>query len=182
MSKFNLRDLLRTGTSAVITGERPSGATHEGASGYARDAKSELFLLAVTSFVAEDTFYEAAAERDARLRDLVARVAVDDGDWTLRLVRWLRTGVHLRSVALVVAAEAVRARLGAGIAGGNRAIVDAAFDRADEPGEFLAYWAGALRPGVPEAGQAWRGRCCGSAVLRALAGQVRRSGAWLPVR
>ena len=150
MSKFNLRGLLGTGTSAVATDERPSGATHEGAPGYARDAKSELFLLAVTSFVAEDTFYEAAAERDARLRGLVARVAVEDGDWTLRLVRWLRTGVHLRSVALVVAAEAVRARLAAGIDGGNRALVDAALDRADEPGEFLAYWAGRYGRAFPK--------------------------------
>ena len=57
MSKFNLRGILRTGTSAVVTDERPTGATFEGAPGYARDTKSELFLLAVTSFVAEDTFY-----------------------------------------------------------------------------------------------------------------------------
>lgn len=150
MSKFNLRGLIRTGVSAVITDERPSGTTHEGAPGYGRDAKGELFLLAVTSFASEDTFYEAAPERDARLRDLVARVAVEDGDWTLRLVRWLRTGVHLRSVAVVVAAEAVRARLSAGIAGGNRAIVAAALDRADEPGEFLAYWAGRYRRAYPK--------------------------------
>lgn len=142
MSKFNLRGNRRSATSAVVSTDRPTGTTHEGAPGYARDTEGELFLLAVTSFVAEDTFYEAAAERDARLRSLVARVAVEDGDWTLRLVRWLRTGVHLRSVALVVAAEAVRARLDAGIEGGNRAIVDAALDRADEPGELLAYWAG----------------------------------------
>ena len=101
MSKFNLRDILRTGTSAVVTDERPSGVTFEGAPGYARDTKGELFLLTVTSFVAEDTFYEAAAERDARLRELVTRVAAD-------------------------------------IEGGNRPIVDAALDRADEPGDFLA--------------------------------------------
>lgn len=150
MSKFNRRGILRTGTSAVATDERTSGATFEGAPGYARDAKGELFLLAVTSFVTEDTFYEAAAERDARLRELVAKVAVGDGDWVLRLVRWLRTGVHLRSVAVVVAAEAVRARLAAGIEGGNRAIVDAALDRADEPGEFLAYWAGRYGRAFPK--------------------------------
>ncbi|GAB4008441.1 TROVE domain-containing protein [Nocardioides ultimimeridianus] len=150
MSKFNLRGILRTGTSGVVTGERPSGATFEGAPGYARDAQGELFLLAVTSFVAEDTFYEAAAERDARLRGLVARVAVEDGDSVLGLVRWLRTGVNLRSVALVVAAEAVRARLAAGIDGGNRGIVDAALDRADEPGEFLAYWAGRYGRAFPK--------------------------------
>ncbi|KRC57002.1 MULTISPECIES: TROVE domain-containing protein [unclassified Nocardioides] len=150
MSKFNLRGIRRTGASAVVTADRPSGTTHEGAPGYARDAKGELFLLAVTSFVAEDTFYESAADRDARLRALVARVAVEDGDWVLRLVRWLRTGVHLRSVALVVAAEAVRARLAAGVAGGNRAIVDAALDRADEPGELLAYWTGRYGRAVPK--------------------------------
>lgn len=150
MSKFNLKQLFATGHSAVRSDERPTGVTFEGAPGYARDARSELFLLAVTSFAAEDTFYEAAADRDARLRELVATIAVDHGDWTLRFVRWLRTGVHLRSVALVVAAEAVRARLDAGIAGGNRALVDAALYRADEPGEFLAYWAGRYGRAFPQ--------------------------------
>ncbi len=141
MSKFNLRGLLRTGTSPVASSGRPTGITFEGAPGYQRDPKSELFLLAVTSLVAEDTYYETASDRDARLRALVAQVAVADHDWTLRLVRWLRTGAHMRSVALVVAAEAVKARLDAGLAGGNRALIDAALDRADEPGEMLAYWA-----------------------------------------
>ena len=140
MSKFNLRRARRTGISAVRTAERPTGFTYEGAPGYVRDPKSELFLLAVTSMVGEDTFYESAADRDARLRGLVARLAVEEFEWTLGLVGWLRTGALLRSVATVAAAEAVRARLAAGEAGGNRALVRAAFARADEPGEFLAYW------------------------------------------
>lgn len=150
MSKFNLKNFVRTGSSPVRSEERPSGRTHEGAPGYARDAKSELYLLAVTSLVAEDTFYEGASERDRRLRDLVARVAVEDGDWVLGLVGWLRRGVHLRSVAIVVAAEAVRARRTAGLSGGNRALVSAAIDRADEPGEFLAYWASRYGRGFPQ--------------------------------
>lgn len=144
MSKFNLRRSrsmrASTGASVVRTAEWPTGQTFEGAPGYARDAKSELYLLAVTSMVGEDTFYEAATERDARLRDLVARVALDDFEWTLGLVGWLRNGALLRSVAIVVAAEAVRVRVAAGEAGGNRALVRAALARADEPGEFLAYW------------------------------------------
>ena len=140
MSKFNLRRTRRTGISVISTAERPSGHTYEGAPGYARDPKSELFLLAVTSMVADDTFYEDADARDARLRELVARVAVKDFEWTLGLVGWLRNGALLRSVAIVAAAEAVRARLAAGEAGGNRALVRAALARADEPGEFLAYW------------------------------------------
>jgi len=150
MAKFNVRGRLRTGVSAVRTGERPTGCTYEGAPGYARDAKSELFLLAVTSMVGEDTFYEAAGERDARLRDLVAAVAVEDGDWVARLVGWLRTGALLRSAAVVTAAEAVRARLDAGLAGGNRALVRAALQRADEPGEFLGYWTGRYGRRLPQ--------------------------------
>jgi hypothetical protein len=140
MSKFNLRAMVRTGVSPVRTEERSTAVTFEGAPGYARDAKSELFLLAITSTVGEDTFYEAAGERDARLRKLVAEVAVSDFEWTLGLVGWLRTGAQLRSVAAVAAAEAVSARLAAGEAGGNRVLVRAALLRADEPGEFLGYW------------------------------------------
>jgi hypothetical protein len=139
MSKFNLRGRV-SGVSAIRTDERPTGRTYEGAPGFARDAKGELFLLAVTSMVAEDTFYEAAADRDARLRELVARVAVGDVEWTLGLVGWLRTGALLRSAATVVAVEAVRARLAAGQEGANRALVRAALGRADEPGELLGYW------------------------------------------
>jgi len=140
MSKFNLRTVRRTGVSPIRTAERATGRTFEGAPGYARDPKSELFLLAVTSMVGEDTFYEAAGARDARLRELVARVAVEDLEWTLGLVGWLRNGALLRSVAVVAAAEAVCARLAAGESGGNRALVRAALARADEPGELLGYW------------------------------------------
>jgi len=140
MSTFNLRKIRRTGISVIGTAEQPTGWTFEGAPGYARDPKSELFLLAVTSMVGEDTFYEAAGARDARLRDLVARVAVEDLEWTLGFVGWLRTGALIRSAAIVTAVEAVRARLAAGEVGGNRALVRAALARADEPGELLAYW------------------------------------------
>jgi hypothetical protein len=37
-----------------------------GAPGYPRDAKGELFLLAVSNMVGEDTFYEASGARDSR--------------------------------------------------------------------------------------------------------------------
>lgn len=150
MSKFNLRTLFRTGAAAIVTDDRPTGYTHEGAPGYARDSKSELFLTAVTSMVAEDTFYESATARDARLRTLAATVGIEDGDWTLRFVTWLRTEALLRSVAVLVAAEAVRARLAAGRHGGNRALVAAALHRPDEPGEFLGYWIARYGRALPQ--------------------------------
>jgi len=40
--------------------------TFEGAPGFVREPKLELFLLAVSNMVGEDTFYEAASDRDAR--------------------------------------------------------------------------------------------------------------------
>ena len=155
MSKFNVRRALRTGVSPVRTAERATGFTYEGAPGYARDPKSELFLLAVTSMVGEDTFYEKAPDRDARLRELVGRVAVEDFEWTLGLVGWLRNGALLRSVATVAAAEAVRARLEAGEDGGQprtRAGRAGACRRAGGVPRLLDV---ALRPPAPAAGQAW---------------------------
>jgi hypothetical protein len=53
---------------------------------------------------------------------------------------YLRLDTGMRSGAIVAAAEAAHARLEAGAHGGTRQMVDVACQRADEPGEFLAYW------------------------------------------
>jgi hypothetical protein len=137
MSKFNFAWLKGSGPISAET--TPTGRTHEGGAGYAHDAKSELFLLAVANFAAENTFYEKAADRDRRYTGLIRRVAVDDPEWTARFLRWLRTGAHMRSASLTGALEAAYALREAGIPGG-RQIVDSVLQRADEPGEALAYW------------------------------------------
>ena len=156
MSKFNTPGVRAATTSPVTTEPASSGPTHQGGPGFSRDAKSELFTLAVTNMVSEKTFYEQALDRDSRYRALVAAVAVEDPEWLLHLTGWLRTGAGLRSVALVTALETVAAVLASAPAthetggprtrvmpdgrGVLRAIVDVALDRADEPGEALAYW------------------------------------------
>lgn len=143
MSKFNTTDH-RTWPRAggpIVAECAPSTTTYEGGPGYVRDTKSELFLLGVVNMVGEDTFYETAADRDTRYAQLVRAVAVQDVDWLTRFVRWLRTGANLRSAPMVAAVEGVKARLDAGLHGGsNRALIAAALDRADEPGELFAYW------------------------------------------
>ena len=149
MAKFNRAPARPSGTSPVATvGSR--GTTHEGGRGFVRDLKSELFLLAVTNMVGEDTFYEKAEDRDSRFIELVHAVAVEDAFWLGRFIIWLRTEANLRSASLVAAAEAVKARLAAGLAGGNRALIDAACRRADEPGELLAYWTAHHGRAVPK--------------------------------
>jgi len=113
--------------------------TAEGAPGFRREARTELFLLGVSLMVGEDTFYEDAGERDVRFRALAAEVAVADPDWFAGFVRWLRGGALIRSAAVVAALEGARAQVAAGIPG-SRSVVDSALQRADEPGEALAYW------------------------------------------
>jgi hypothetical protein len=90
MSKFNQKRSKVTGLSPIVTGRVPSGRTHEGAPGYARSAKGELFLLAVSNLSGEDTFYEKAANRDDRYTGLVQEVAVADPQWTAAFLGWLR--------------------------------------------------------------------------------------------
>ncbi|MBW8804271.1 MAG: TROVE domain-containing protein [Catenulisporales bacterium] len=124
--------------------------TFEGGKAFARDAKSDLFLLAVTNMVGEDTFYESADDRDQRFRDLIHTVALQDAEWMLRFVTWLRSEANMRSASVVAACEAVWARLQVGLSGQNRQLIAAACQRADEPGELLAYWTGRHGRAVPK--------------------------------
>jgi len=56
----------------------------------------------------------------------------------------------MRTAPVVLAAEAVRVRLAAGLEGGNRQLVGSVLRRADEPGEMLAYWTSRYGRAVPK--------------------------------
>ncbi|MEU5263467.1 TROVE domain-containing protein [Amycolatopsis sp. NPDC021455] len=149
MSKFNTARA-PAATSPVRGEATPSTVTHQGAAGYARDARSELFLLAVTNMVGEDTFYESAGTRDTRYAELVHRSTLDDPQWTARFLRWLRTDANLRTAALVGAAEFAKARRDAGLDGLSRQVVASVLQRADEPGELLGYWTSVHGRAIPK--------------------------------
>lgn len=121
--------------SGLVTVTTPGTVTYEGALAYTRDAKSDLFLLAVTNMVKEDTFYEEAADRDKRFAGLVAQVTREDESWMRRFIPWLRNTAQMRSASIVALAEYVKA-------GGKngRSLVAETLARADEPAELLAYW------------------------------------------
>jgi hypothetical protein len=150
LSKFNTPHARPAVTAPITSEPTPSTVTHEGGAGYGRDTKSELFLLAVTNMVSEDTFYETAGRRDARYEDLVARATLEDPEWTARLLGWLRGEGNLRSAALVGAAVFVKTRLEAGLRGMSRQVVNSVLQRADEPGEMLAYWRSRYSHMVPQ--------------------------------
>lgn len=120
--------------------------THEGGQGFTRDSKSDLFLLAATNMVSEDTFYESAKDRDARFVKLIWQVAEDDPEWLGRFIPYVRDTMQMRSASIVLAAEYVAAG-----APNGRKVVDSAIVRADEPAEMLAYWIGRYGRKVPKA-------------------------------
>jgi hypothetical protein len=155
MAKFNTQTKAQNPLSFVATEPAPLATvtTYEGGRGYVRDAKSELFLLAVSNMVSENTFYEKADERDDRYERLVSQVAVADPVWISHFLYWLRTEANMRSASLVGAALAVHARRQArlthsdstdvALAGSSitdRVLINRVLQRADEPGEFLAFW------------------------------------------
>jgi hypothetical protein len=144
MAKFNTKQTIgqRRGhvTSPIESRHEIGAHTFEGHPGYARTAKGELFLLGATNFVGEGAFYEDGSNRNARFLALAQQVAIDDIDWLIQFARWLRVGGNMRSAAVQLAAEGVKARLQGGLTGGNRQLIGAVLQRPDEPGEFLAYW------------------------------------------
>jgi hypothetical protein len=150
LSKFNTHTARQAaGRGPLVAQPTPSGGTHEGGAGYAHDLKSELFLLAVANFVGENTFYEKAGDRDRRYADLVRTVTATDPQWTAGLLRWLRSHANMRTASLVGALEAAKAMLDAEIPGARR-IVESVLQRADEPGEALAYWTSTYGRAVPK--------------------------------
>lgn len=139
MAKFaNTKTLTRGPVAGVIqtVSQVPDTITYEGAPAFSRTAKSELFLLAVTNMVGENTFYESAESRDARFESLIHTVVAEDPEWVARFIPYLRNTLNMRTASIVMAAEYVKA-------GGpnGRKVVDAALQRADEPSVMVAYWA-----------------------------------------
>lgn len=141
MSKFSGRNAApnRRPVSAGRTLAQPTTRTHEGGLAYEADARLNLFNLGLTNMVGESTFYESAAARDARFRDLVHTVAKHDPQWIAGFLPWLRSDGNMRSAPIVAAVETARLWLDEGRPGG-RQLVDAVCQRADEPAEVLGYW------------------------------------------
>ncbi|MFD4597639.1 TROVE domain-containing protein [Streptomyces sp. NPDC058464] len=151
MARFNTKAARAQPVSRVTSTGRVL-RTYEGGRGRERDARSQLFLLAVANFVSQQTFYESGADRDNRFAELVRERAVADPEWTAGLLGWLRGEGNMRTASIVGAAEYVHARLAVGATDGpsNRQVVASVLQRPDEPGELLAYWTATYGRAVPK--------------------------------
>jgi hypothetical protein len=151
MPKFNTGSVQTRTHSPLRTAKTATGTTYEGHPGYSRDTCSELFLLAVSNFVGENTFYEKAQDRDNRFVKLVREAAEHNPLWTADFLAWLRSDGNMRSASIVGAAEYadVNRKVKEPERGG-RSVVNSVLQRADEPGEMLAYWTSAHGKAIPK--------------------------------
>lgn len=135
MSKFANRPTQKPSGPIETKAKGTKTVTHEGGEAWVRKAKSELFLLAATNMVSEDTFYEAGAARDERFLKLVHGVATSSPEWIQGFIGYLRNTLQMRSASLVMACEYIRSG-----APGGRQVLNEALQRADEPAEAVGYW------------------------------------------
>ncbi len=153
MAQFNTK----THRTAQIRGTSPvttlgAALNAGGVLGHTRDSHSELFLLAVSLLnLSKDAFHESGNDRTARFRGLVHDLAIADPHWLVRMLGWLRQTSNLRTTSMVGAAEFIAARRGMPDPDGyGPAVVDAVLQRADEPGEMLAYWTSKYGMALPK--------------------------------
>lgn len=139
MAKFNTSNARAAVGSSAITTTSTAAFNHNGGIGALRDPKSELFLTLVSEFGGEQTFYEDSKTRLARIDSLTREVALADPEWITGLTGWLRSEGNMRTASIIVAMTAAKALVDAKVPG-VRKLVAAAIQRADEPGEALAYW------------------------------------------
>lgn len=147
MSKYNTASArARSGAGPIQSAEATTN--FKGAPAFARDAKSELFLAAISDFGGEATFYESAGNRSNRIADLTKQVAVQDTEWLINFTSWLREEANMRTISLKIALDGAQALNKAGVPGGRK-LVSSAIRRADEAGEALAYWMSSVGRKIP---------------------------------
>jgi TROVE domain-containing protein len=138
MARFNKRPSGLLVPTPIVSTASATARTGNNAPGFVRDTLSELFLLGCNNMVGKDTFYEKGKIRDERFVALVRKAAVEDPDWTMRFVAWLRNEAHMRTAPLIAAVEASLAMVEAKIPG-SRKMIYFMLSRADEPGEMISY-------------------------------------------
>lgn len=163
MATFNKPTTKPRITSKVTT--EGTTKTFEGASGFTRSPLSDLYLVSVSNLVTKDTFYERAHDRNERYVDLLHATALLEQWHVTHMLPWLRTDGYMRTTSLLAAAEAAKTLCDQHRYDGVEDMVDGVLQRADEPGEFIAYW-------FSIAGKAWPKRY--QAVKRGLKRAVTR--------
>ncbi|GAB3694039.1 TROVE domain-containing protein [Spirosoma flavus] len=106
---------------------------HEGAKAYALTPEAELYTAVVTTML-NDTFYENADDRLARIQALISKV---DPVFVAKLAVYVRERMYLRSAPVMLLGELAKVHNGDGLVG---QAVGRTIQRPDEITELLAYY------------------------------------------
>jgi len=122
--------------AAALAADPAATVNHEGGLAFNPSAQLGLYLRSCASFL-EDKFYESATSEALALRKL----ALEAGQkFTLQMAAYARNEMHLRSLPVMLLAEAAAI----GKQGDGPSIVrqyaPQILKRADEPAELIAYW------------------------------------------
>lgn len=113
-------------------------SNHENALAFRAQPQLELYLRACSCLL-EDKFYTQAAQQLQELRSLIHQC---ERDYVLKLANYARNTLNLRSLPMILLAEASVMHSGASNEAKSevRSYAPKIVRRADEPGELLAYW------------------------------------------
>lgn len=199
MSRFNTPATRTPAPGGPIKTVNPSTVTALGGIGYRYDDVSQLILLAANNMVGQETFHEKADDRDQRFIDLAQKVTREHPELVVKMLPWMRSQMRMRTSSIIAAAEAAHILSGnsrpqqmvftktapgaprpAAVQATAREVVANTLQRADEPGEFMAYWVSRFGQKVPHGVK----RGVGDAILRlynqraALKYDAKTDGRW----
>jgi hypothetical protein len=100
--------------------------------------KTDLMIRVISSLISEDGFYKSGRELDSDLRNSIAVVAKEDPAFILKLAKYARKDLNLRTAPVVLMGEFGLSGTSGSVPGARHAIADI-ISRADEITELLSY-------------------------------------------
>lgn len=126
MVKFNT---LKKGSTKTVN--------HEGASAYLPSDKLALMLRTMSFMMSGDSFYTKEKETSDAILALVKNISKKDAEYVLKLAKFARNEMYLRTVPVFLLVEYAKA--GTKLEGAYKHVPQI-LKRADEPAEALAYY------------------------------------------
>ncbi len=133
MTKFNRQ----TSVAADLANRPDATVNFEGGLAFELTPLTRLYTRVMSTFVAEKTFYQSAQDHDAGLLEDIKLVAAVDPEFVLRLAAYARQVMYMRSVSVVLLAEAAAIPQCKPFV---RKWTPQILQRADELSEVIGYW------------------------------------------
>ena len=134
MTKWNAKKTI----SEKISEHPDLTVNEEGGVAFKAYYKMDLMIRTISALISEDGFYKSGSELNDELRNSIAAVASRDPKFILKLAKYARKELYLRSAPVVLTGEFALNGCGAKVPGASHSIAEV-ISRADEITELIAY-------------------------------------------